>query len=128
MALMLISHDLGLIAQNVARMLVMYGGSVVESGDTQSVFAHRMHPYTLGLFAARPGLHSARGRKLATIPGTVPELVDLPPGCPFAGRCRLTIPECHVTEPPPVEIGAGHHARCIRLDVVAAEKQVVVAP
>jgi peptide/nickel transport system ATP-binding protein len=128
MALMLISHDLGLIAQNVARMLVMYGGSVVESGPTTSVFAHRMHPYTLGLFAARPGLRSVRGQKLATIAGTVPELVDLPPGCPFAGRCRLTIPACHVTEPPPVEVEPGHHARCIRLDVVAAEKREGVTP
>src|SRR5262245_38674984 len=58
MALMLISHDLGVIAQNVRRMLVMYGGSVVEDGPTASVFAHRMHPYSLGLFSARPGLHS----------------------------------------------------------------------
>ncbi|HZY16400.1 MAG TPA: ABC transporter ATP-binding protein, partial [Ramlibacter sp.] len=63
MALMLISHDLGVIAQNVQRMLVMYGGSVVESGPTDAVFADRMHPYTLGLFSARPGLRSARGRR-----------------------------------------------------------------
>ena len=98
---MLISHDLGVIAQNVARMLVMYGGSVVESGPTDSVFANRIHPYSLGLFAARPGLRSKKGQRLATIPGTVPELVDLPPGCPFAGRCGFTIPDCHVTVPPP---------------------------
>ncbi|HVE55101.1 MAG TPA: ABC transporter ATP-binding protein, partial [Ramlibacter sp.] len=95
MSLMLISYDLGVIAQNVQRMLVMYGGSVVESGPTVSVFANCMHPYTLGLFAARPGLRTARGQRLATIPGTVPELVDLPKGCPFAGRCRFTIPECN---------------------------------
>jgi peptide/nickel transport system ATP-binding protein len=120
MALMLISHDLGVIAQNARRMMVMYGGSVVESGETASVFADRSHPYTLGLFAARPGLHSARGRRLATIPGTVPELVDLPAGCPFAGRCSFTIPECHVTVPPPVEVEAGHVVRCIRLDAVKA--------
>jgi peptide/nickel transport system ATP-binding protein len=125
MALMLISHDLGVIAQNVARMLVMYGGSVVESGPTEAVFAHRSHPYTLGLFDARPGLRSQKGRKLATIPGSVPELVDLPPGCPFAGRCRFTIPECHVTIPPPFEVESGHHARCIRLDAVAAEIQTL---
>jgi peptide/nickel transport system ATP-binding protein len=122
MALMLISHDLGVIAQNVARMLVMYGGSVVESGPTESVYAHRMHPYTLGLFAARPGLRSVKGQRLATIAGSVPELAELPPGCPFAGRCRFTIPECHVTVPPPYEVAPGHHARCIRLDAVAAEK------
>jgi peptide/nickel transport system ATP-binding protein len=123
MALMLISHDLGVIAQNVQRMLVMYGGSVVEDGPTKSVFAHRMHPYTLGLFAARPNLRMAKAHRLATIPGTVPELADLPAGCPFAGRCRFTIPECHVTVPPPHEIEPGHRARCIRLDVVAASKK-----
>jgi peptide/nickel transport system ATP-binding protein len=122
MALMLISHDLGLIAQNVERMMVMYGGSVVESGPTRSVFADRMHPYTLGLFAARPGLRAAKGKRLVTIAGTVPELADLPPGCPFAGRCRLTLPECHVAAPPATEVAPGHVARCLRLDVVAAEK------
>ncbi|HYE39074.1 MAG TPA: oligopeptide/dipeptide ABC transporter ATP-binding protein [Ramlibacter sp.] len=125
MALMLISHDLGVIAQNVQRMLVMYGGTMVESGATAQVFGNRMHPYTLGLFAARPGLRAARGRRLTTIPGTVPELVDLPKGCPFAGRCAWTIPECNAQMPPPFEVEAGHHARCIRLDVVAAERDAV---
>ncbi len=128
MGLILISHDLGVIAQNVARMLVMYGGSVVESGPTESVFANRMHPYTLGLFGARPGLHSKKGQRLVTIAGTVPELVDLPPGCPFAGRCTFTIPECHVTVPPPCEVEPGHCARCIRLDAVAAAKGAAPAP
>jgi peptide/nickel transport system ATP-binding protein len=100
----------------------MYGGSVVEDGPTRSVFANRMHPYTLGLFDARPGLRTAKGTRLATIPGTVPELADLPPGCPFAGRCPLTIPECRTTKPPPYEVEAGHHSRCIRLDAVAQLK------
>ncbi|HEY8048546.1 MAG TPA: ABC transporter ATP-binding protein [Ramlibacter sp.] len=123
MALMLISHDLGVIAQNVQRMLVMYGGSVVEDGPTRSVFANRMHPYTLGLFGARPGLRAPKGQKLVTIPGTVPDLVDLPPGCPFAGRCSFTIPGCYLTVPPPYEVEAGHHARCIRLDAVAQARR-----
>jgi len=126
MALMLISHDLGVIAQNVARTMVMYGGSVVESGPTGSVFANRIHPYSLGLFAARPGLRSRKGQRLATIAGTVPDLVDLPPGCPFAGRCGFTLPECHVTAPPPVEVEPGHQARCIRLDAVAAARRQAV--
>jgi peptide/nickel transport system ATP-binding protein len=128
MALILISHDLGVIAQNVRRMLVMYGGSVVEDGSTREVFAHRMHPYTLGLFGARPGLHGARGRRLTTIPGTVPELADLPAGCPFAGRCPFAVPECHGTAPPPVVVGPAHHARCIRLDAVAAAKSASQEP
>ena len=127
MALILISHDLGVVAQNVARMMVMYGGEVVEDGPTAEVFANPSHPYTLGLFGARPRLGGPRGGRLTTIPGTVPELVDLPPGCPFAGRCRFTIPECHVTQPPPVAVGPGQHARCIRLDAVAAEKAQVAA-
>lgn len=123
MALMLISHDLGVIAQNAQRMLVMYGGTVVEEGATHAVFGRRMHPYTLGLFGARPGLRTPRGQKLTTIPGTVPELADLPPGCRFAGRCPFTVPECHVTVPPAYELDAGHRARCIRLDAVNAWKE-----
>jgi peptide/nickel transport system ATP-binding protein len=128
MGLILISHDLGVIAQNVRRMLVMYGGSVVEDGPTRSVFANRMHPYTIGLFGARPGLRTPRGQKLTTIPGTVPELADLPAGCPFAGRCRFTITECHVTFPPPVHVEPEHHARCIRLDEVAKDRALAAAP
>ncbi|WP_374669547.1 ABC transporter ATP-binding protein [Ramlibacter sp.] len=123
MALMLISHDLGVIAQNVQRMLVMYGGSVVESGPTDVVFPHRVHPYTRGLFAARPGLRTTKGKRLATIPGTVPELADLPAGCPFAGRCAYTVPECAATAPPAVNLGDGHEARCLRLDAVAAAQE-----
>ncbi|HWH81889.1 MAG TPA: ABC transporter ATP-binding protein, partial [Burkholderiaceae bacterium] len=96
MALLLISHDLGVMARSVARVQVMYGGTVVESGPTGEVFGHLAHPYTRGLFAARPRLGAARvdGRKprLATIPGRVPELVDLPPDCPFADRCAWVVP------------------------------------
>ncbi len=118
MALILISHDLGVIAQNVSRMLVMYGGSVVESGPTASVFADMRHPYTRGLFAARPKLGALRGARLATIRGTVPELADLPPGCTFAGRCAFTLPACHTTVPEPTLLADGHVVRCIRLDAV----------
>lgn len=128
MGLILISHDLGVIAQNVARTMVMYGGSVVEDGPTASLFARPSHPYTLGLFGARPGLLATRGRRLATIPGTVPELADLPPGCPFAGRCAYTVDACARTAPPPIEIDPGHHARCIRLDAVAADRARALLP
>ncbi|NMM75593.1 ABC transporter ATP-binding protein [Acidovorax sp. SRB_14] len=125
MALILISHDLGVIAQNVRRMLVMYGGSVVESGPTAEVFAAMAHPYTRGLFAARPRLAAVRqpGKRLATIAGTVPELVELPAGCPFAGRCAFTIGACHTTVPPPTLLANGHVVRCIRLDAVAAAQE-----
>ena len=117
MALILISHDLGVIAQNTQRTLVMYGGTVVEAGPTRAVFANRAHPYTQGLFAARPQLGAARvaGERLPTIAGSVPDLADLPAGCPFAGRCPRTMAACHAALPPAVALGASHEARCIRL-------------
>lgn len=115
MGLLLISHDLGVMAERVQRLLVMYGGSVVEDGPTAAVFARRAHPYTRGLFAARPRLGLARGTRLATIPGRVPELADLPAGCPFAGRCAHVVPACEAALPPPLAAGPDHTARCIRL-------------
>jgi peptide/nickel transport system ATP-binding protein len=121
MALLLISHDLGVIARNVQRMLVMYGGSVVESGPTDAVFARLAHPYTRGLFAARPRLGAAKGGRLQTIPGRVPELADLPAGCPFSDRCAYVIDACHAALPAPIEVGPGHAARCIRVHEIAAE-------
>jgi peptide/nickel transport system ATP-binding protein len=114
MALLLISHDLGLMAQSVRRLMVMYAGTVVESGPTDAVFARRAHPYTRGLYAARPKLGMARGHRLATIPGRVPELHDLPPGCPFAERCPLVIDACRAALPAEQDVGPAHTARCIR--------------
>ncbi|WP_119418733.1 ABC transporter ATP-binding protein [Desertibaculum subflavum] len=114
MALLLISHDLGVIAETTQRMMVMYGGSVVEAGPTAEVFARMAHPYTRGLFAARPKLGPATETPLATIAGVVPELADLPPGCPFANRCPLMIPPCNDGLPPPLPMGPDHISRCIR--------------
>ena len=127
MALLLISHDLGVIAQNAQRMLVMYGGSVVESGPTDSVFAQRVHPYTRGLFNARPQLGTPRGQRLHTIPGQVPELLQLPAGCAFHDRCAWAEPACTQTRPSLRGCGsaqaghkaghqAEHQASCLRQD------------
>ena len=125
MALILISHDLGVIAQNAARMLVMYGGSVAENGPTAEVFSAMAHPYTRGLFAARPQLNRplAPGERLPTIAGTVPELWALPTGCTFAGRCPWTAPTCHTTVPAPLPVGgsAQHTVRCLRPEAIAAQ-------
>ena len=123
MALVLISHDLGLVAQNVRRMLVMYGGSVVESGSADEVFKHPAHPYTRGLLAARPNLaqrlHAHRSDRLPTIAGTVPDLFGLPSGCPFAGRCPFTEePACSRDAPPRVELSPTHAFKCRRAEVV----------
>ena len=121
MALLLISHGLGVVAQNVAGMMVMYGGSVVESGPTRSVFAHMVHPYTRGLLAARPRLGVAPGTRLTTIPGAVPELADLPAGCPFSGRCTFAVSTCSQNYPSPAKLGDEHRARCSRLDAIESE-------
>ncbi len=120
MALLLISHDLGVIAQNVARMMVMYGGSVIESGSTQRVFGHMAHPYTRGLFGARPRLGAPAGTRLTTIDGTVPELVDLPAGCAFSDRCAWAQDGCRTIRPKAIELEPGHTASCLRLDAVLA--------
>ncbi len=116
MALVLISHDLGVVAQNVERMLVMYGGSVIEQGSTDQVFAHPAHPYTRGLLAARPSLAhrlvAHRSDRLEAIAGSVPDLFDLPSGCAFAGRCTFTQPSCVNSVPPEVPLSAYHQVRC----------------
>jgi peptide/nickel transport system ATP-binding protein len=120
MALLLISHDLGVMARSVGRVLVMYGGTVVESGPTAAVFASLSHPYTRGLFGARPRLGHGHGRRLTTIPGRVPELADMPPGCPFAERCSFVVEACRAAVPPALSVGPQHAARCIRVEAVAA--------
>ncbi|MDP6564226.1 MAG: ABC transporter ATP-binding protein [Alphaproteobacteria bacterium] len=120
MALILISHDLGVIAETTDDVVVMYGGSLVEHGPTDSLFDTLAHPYSQGLFAAIPDIGGRHDRRLTTIPGTVPELADLPPGCPFADRCPLAADDCWSTEPPMRQVLPGHQAACLRLEAAAA--------
>ena len=125
MALLLISHDLGVISQNVDKMAVMYGGTIVESGTTEAVFEHMAHPYTRGLLAARPSMQprvQGHVQRLQTIAGTVPELVDLPAGCTFAGRCSFTQPACQTQVPPAIALAADslHHVHCLRPEAYSA--------
>ena len=122
MSMILISHDLGVIAENVQRMMVMYGGTVVESGTIAAMLAGLGHPYSQGLFRARPRLGATKGTRLRTIPGTVPELADLPAGCAFADRCEIAEPRCRAVFPPPVTVNAGHTVRCLRTDVSMAKR------
>jgi peptide/nickel transport system ATP-binding protein len=117
MALLLISHNLDVMAARVERLAVMYGGSIVESGPTQAVFERRAHPYTRGLFAARPRLGSDRKLPLATIAGRVPALHEMPAGCAFADRCALVIDECRAAMPPQATVSEAHAVRCIRWQV-----------
>jgi len=121
MALMLISHDLAVIAQTVQRVMVMYGGVAVESGPVGEVLHHPRHPYTQGLLAARPRLGAPRDRRLPTIAGRVPELADLPAGCPFAPRCAWQVAATCDPRLPSVEaVTAGHELRCARWQEVPA--------
>ena len=114
MALLLISHNLDLMAAHVERLAVMYGGSIVESGPTRQVFERLAHPYTRGLFAARPRLGSDRRVPLATIAGRVPALHEMPAGCVFADRCPSVIQACRAALPAAQAVGPGHDVRCIR--------------
>jgi peptide/nickel transport system ATP-binding protein len=113
MALVLISHDLGIIAENTERVCVMYAGRIVETAPIEVIFAEPAHPYTQGLLAALPALEGPR-RRLAAIPGTVPEPWKLPSGCSFAPRCRRAVPECGLATPPSVTLSADHQAACLR--------------
>ena len=114
MALLLISHNLDVMAAHVERLAVMYGGSIVESGPTQQVFERLAHPYTRGLFAARPRLGTDRAVPLATIAGRVPALHEMPAGCVFADRCAWAVDACRTALPAPTAVSAGHSVRCIR--------------
>jgi peptide/nickel transport system ATP-binding protein len=121
--IVLITHDLGVVAGFADRLLVMYAGRAVETGDVETVYQRPRMPYTLGLLGAIPRLGD-RHRPLVPIAGRPPSLVDLPPGCPFAPRCPVVIDACRTEEPPllPVAETAGHtahQAACIRIADVA---------
>jgi peptide/nickel transport system ATP-binding protein len=112
MGLLLISHNLGLMQDQVEQVMVMYGGNIIESAKTYDLFAHHKHPYTKGLFAARPRMGLAKGTRLATIPGSVPQLKDLPTGCAFADRCGKVKAQCRIEMPALKEVEANHSVRC----------------
>jgi peptide/nickel transport system ATP-binding protein len=118
MALLLISHNLDVMAAHVERLAVMYGGRIVEAGPTRAVFAAPAHPYTRGLFAARPTLGIARGTRLSTIRGRVPALHEMPTGCSFADRCDFATADCRARDPDEQVVGSSHAVRCIRWRVL----------
>ncbi len=117
MALLLITHDLGLVAQNVDRVVVMYAGYAVEEASTRELFRDPLHPYTRGLLGSIPGASGIRrGERLRAIPGNVPHPSRVPSGCPFRDRCALAIEACGDAVPALEEKRPGHRARCIRVD------------
>ncbi|CQD13059.1 peptide ABC transporter ATP-binding protein [Mycobacterium europaeum] len=115
---LIITHDLGVVAEFADRALVMYAGRVVESAGVYDLYRDRQMPYTVGLLGSVPRLNAAQGTRLVPIPGAPPSLVGLPPGCPFAPRCPLVVDECRAAEPDLLPVGADHGAACIRTDQV----------
>jgi len=113
MSVILITHNLGVIAETAQMVAVMYAGRVVEYTDVRTLFATPQHPYTQGLLKSIPRLDQdhAKKAKLEAIPGLVPSLLDLPPGCKFSNRCKYVFEKCN-QEPPLEEVSSGHFVRC----------------
>jgi oligopeptide/dipeptide ABC transporter ATP-binding protein len=111
-ALILITHDLGVIAGHAARVCVMYAGKLVETGTTEDVFYRPRMPYTLGLLGSLPRLDRGAQDRLTPIQGSPPSLLNLPPGCPFTPRCPIAQPVCDQDEPELLPVQAGHSAAC----------------
>ena len=116
-AVMLITHDLGVIAETAQRVIVMYAGRTVEEAPAKALFAQPRHPYTRGLMTSIPRLNrasaeSARPRRLTEIPGVVPSLIDVAQGCTFAPRCPYASEQCRAAYPPKVEAAPGHFVAC----------------
>lgn len=112
-AVLLISHDLGVVARFASRTAVMYAGRIVEEGPTEEVLASPLHPYTRGLLRSLPSLRK-RGRRLEAIPGSVPPPGRRPPGCAFAPRCPLRVPACEAEVPALRSMGPCRKVRCVR--------------
>ena len=113
-SMMLITHDLGVVAEVADEVIVMYAGRVVESGSVKTLFDDPQHPYTIGLMGSMPSVGPREGR-LATINGRVPTPAEMPGGCRFASRCPFVIAACREARPPLLEVSAGHFAACIRV-------------
>jgi peptide/nickel transport system ATP-binding protein len=115
MAVMLITHAMGVVAETAQRVVVMYAGRVIEEAPVDELFANPRHPYTQGLIRSIPRIDRAATEKkrLEAIPGVVPSLINPPQGCRFAPRCRFAMPACRLAIPPLRDVGGGHKVACI---------------
>lgn len=111
-AMLLITHDLGVVAQNCDRVAIIYAGEIIELGDLNDIFKGPKHPYTQGLLGSIPSL-TKDVKRLSPIKGLMPDPTNLPPGCKFAPRCKFVTDECHLAIPTLYQVGEGHFARCI---------------
>jgi oligopeptide/dipeptide ABC transporter ATP-binding protein len=115
MAVLMITHDLGVVAETAHRVVVMYASKIVETASARDLFARPRHPYTRGLFRSIPSIAGGHGR-LETIEGTVPNPLEFPAGCKFHTRCPFATEHCAANEPALMEVGPGHRAACWLLD------------
>lgn len=122
-SMILITHDLGIVAGSCDNVAVTYAGQIVEYGSKEEVFAHASHPYTLGLFSALPDMEGEEER-LSSIAGMPPDPSDLPAGCKFAPRCPYATEECGTVEVSMKEMGGTHLCRCIHTDTVLSGRKV----
>ena len=112
-SLIIVTHNLGLIARYAQRIYVMYAGKIIEEGATKDIFAKPRHPYTQGLLRCVPRLDEEEGRKLVPIEGLPPNLINMPPTCAFLPRCPCKIEDCYKKHwPPLIQVGGEHHVRC----------------
>ena len=118
--LVLVSHDMAVVAETCDRVAVMYAGQIMELAPTAEIFNHPRHPYSLGLLRSIPRI-DADAQRLEPIPGQPPNLSDLPPGCPFSPRCRFASSECGVAEIRLREVAPDHYSACIKSELVAEE-------
>ena len=119
-ATIIITHNLGVVARYAQRVNVMYAGRIIERADAADLYAHPMHPYTLGLLHSVPRLDEALREKLDPIEGLPPDLINLPPGCPFVPRCKFVKPKCMEEYPPLMDVAKDHTAACW-VDVTTGE-------
>jgi oligopeptide transport system ATP-binding protein len=112
MAIIWITHDLGVVAEIADRVIVMYAGFIVEEAAVKEVYADPRHPYTVGLLGSLPRLDAQRIHRLTSIEGLPPDLIDLPAGCPFYARCNYRIDRCKTENPPLDPVAPGHKIAC----------------
>ncbi len=122
-AVIIITHNLGVVARYADRVNVMYAGRIVESASAQELYGNPQHPYTLGLLKSVPRLDQTRKEKLDPIEGMPPDLVRVPPGCSFKPRCRFSVDRCEAEAPPLLAVGDGHTSACWEWERVAASKK-----
>ncbi|MFN2204149.1 MAG: ABC transporter ATP-binding protein [Caldilineaceae bacterium] len=124
MAIIWITHDLGVVAGMAERVIVMYAGFIIEEATVQDLYSRPMHPYTLGLLRSIPRLDLGRQKRLVPVEGLPPDLLELPNQCPFAPRCNFAVEKCWEENPPLLEVSPGHTAACW-VDISDVDVQVL---